>query len=130
MKKEYHFKGFYKIMSLISLCLMLVATILNAYLGEPIAMVFLLALIMIVLQYRRHTKPYIEIEKDFLQIRFTWLKTFKVTVAEIQQIDHSTKQITLHLRSGKQVGIYLGYLKAEDKKRALEDIPALLDDLN
>jgi hypothetical protein len=129
MKKTYRFKGFYKILSLISLTVMLVATVLNGYLGEPITIVLFLAMIMTFLQYRRHASPYIEIENDLLQIRFTWVKTFKVNVDEIIQVDHSTKQITLHLSSGKKIGVYLGYLKAEDKKRALEDIPALVDDM-
>ena len=129
MKKAYHFKGFYKILSLISLTVLLIATVLNAYLVEPITLVLFLAMGMTFLQYKRHVSPYIEIENNLMQIRFTWVKTFKVNVNEIVQVDHSTKQITLHLNSGKKIGIYLGYLKAEDKKRALVEIPALVDDL-
>jgi hypothetical protein len=129
MKKTYHFKGFYKILSLVSLTILVIATVLNAYLLEPITLVLFLALGMTFLQYKRHASPYIEIENNLMQIRFTWVKTFKVKVDEIVQVDHSTKQITLHLESGKKIGIYLGYLKAEDKKRALEEIPALVDDL-
>lgn len=129
MKKTYHFKGFYKILSLISLTVMLIATVLNGYLGEPIAIVLFLAMITTFLQYKRHASPYIEVENNLLKVRFTWVKTFKVNVDEIIQVDHSTKQIILHLDSGKKIGIYLGYLKAEDKKRALEDIPALVDDM-
>lgn len=129
MKKTYHFKGFYIILSFISLSIMLIAAVLNAYLGEPIAIVLFIAAIMTFLQYRRHSNPYIEIENDLLQIRFTWAKTFKVKIEDIEQVDQTASQITLHLESGKKIGIYLGYLKAEDKKRALEDIPALVNDL-
>lgn len=129
MKKTYHFKGFYLILSFISLSIMLIAAVLNAYLGEPIAIVLFLATFVTFLQYRRHASPYMEIENDLLQIRFTWAKSFKVKVEEIVEVEKTTSQITLHLKSGKKIGIYLGYLKAEDKTRALEDIPALANDL-
>jgi hypothetical protein len=129
MKKTYHFKGFYVILSLVSLSIMLVATVLNAYLGEPIAIVLFIAMAMTFLQYRRHANPYIEIENDLLLIRSTWAKSFKVEVGNIEEVDKTMSQITLHLNSGKKIGIYLGYLKAEDKKRALEDIPTLVDDM-
>jgi len=129
MKKEYHFKSFYKIMSLISVLIMLVATALNAYLGEPIAIILLLALVITFLQYRRHASPYIEIEKDLLKIRFTWVRTFALNVAEIIKVEQHPKQIVLHLASGKQMDLHLGYLKGEDKERVLVDIPALVKDL-
>jgi len=129
MKRTYHFKDFYKILSLISLVVLLIATVSNAYLREPIAIALSVAMVITFLQYRRHSNSYIEIENNWIQIRYTWVKSFKVDADEVIEVTHDKKQIILHLDSGKKIGIYLGYLKTEDQKRALEDIPALVHDL-
>jgi|VirMetMinimDraft_7_1064189.scaffolds.fasta_scaffold22870_1 hypothetical protein len=130
MKKIYSFKGFYKLLSIVSLIIMLIATILNAYLGDPITIVLLVATGITFLQYRRHSSPYIEIENQLMEIRYTWVRSFKVDIKEVVAIESGNTQIMLELDSGKKIGIYLGYLTPEDKKRALEDIPALVNDLS
>jgi hypothetical protein len=130
MKKIYSFKGFYKLLSIVSLMIMVVATVLNGYLGEPITIVLLVATGITFLQYRRHSSPYIEIENGILEIRYTWVRSFKLNLEEVAEIESGKTQIMLHMDSGKKIGIYLGYLTLEDKKRALEDIPALVNDLS
>ena len=127
MKKSYKFKGFYKLLSIISVIIMLIATVLNAYLGEPITIVLLVATGITFLQYKRHASPYIEIENQLMEIRYTWVRSLKVNLGEVAEIESNDKQILLQLDSGKKIGIYLGYLIPEDQKRALEDIPALVN---
>lgn len=128
MKKTYHFKKFYKLLSLVSLLVMLVATVLNAYLGEPITIVLLVAIVIIFLQYRRHSNPYIEIENKRLTIRYTWVKSFEIEIDKIVHLESHAKQIVLHFDTGKRIGIYLGYLKHSDQERFLEELPTLLND--
>lgn len=128
MKRTYNFKGFYKILSFVALLLMIVALILNALLGEVMAIVLVLGVVVTFLQYRRYSNPYIEIDAEEILVRSTAFASTRVALNKIVQIEANKRQFVLHLDSGKSVLVFLGFMAKEAAERASEDIPALVGD--